>query len=316
MEARLNAKEYEVLLSRDGELTVNDFFAVNPGLPSQTVYSRISSLVKRGALSRIGRGRYVAIHKPEYKVPVTEWMLEVNEYLIKNCEGINHCVSQRGQNLFIEVARKDIQAVLSSLTGKYDKAVPKKDFDRFPAPLEGYIVVGSLVTEAPLIEMSGCPVPSLEKSLVDSLCLTGIKKPSDSIDFQEALEIYSINIDRMRRYAARRGVVNEYETSLASVDVGRVELFSNIQRYFTKTPQIERAWVFGSFARREETPESDIDLLVDYAPEAKVSLLDIIRHRLDLEKITGRKVDLVEKGFLKPFASSSAERDKYLIYER
>ena len=136
MEARLNAKEYEVLLSRDGELTVNDFFAVNPGLPSQTVYSRISSLVKRGALSRIGRGRYVAIHKPEYKVPVTEWMLEVNEYLIKNCEGINHCVSQRGQNLFIEVARKDIQAVLSSLTGKYDKAVPKKDFDRFPAPLE------------------------------------------------------------------------------------------------------------------------------------------------------------------------------------
>jgi predicted nucleotidyltransferase len=74
--------------------------------------------------------------------------------------------------------------------------------------------------------------------------------------------------------------------------------------------------VFGSFARREETPESDIDLLVDFNPKAKVSLLDIIRQKLDLERITCRQIDLVENGYLKPFAVQSADRDKYLIYER
>ena len=93
-------------------------------------------------------------------------------------------------------------------------------------------------------------------------------------------------------------------------------MFRNIQRYFSKVLPVSRAWIFGSFARGEETPESDIDLLVDYAPEAKVSLLDIIRHKLDLERITGRQVDLVENGYLKPFASPSVDRDKYLIYER
>jgi hypothetical protein len=35
-----------------------------------------------------------------------------------------------------------------------------------------------------------------------------------------------------------------------------------------------------------------------------------------LESLIGREVDLVQNGFLKPFAVPSAERDKYLIYER
>ncbi len=309
-------KEYEDLLARGGELTVGDFMVVNPDLPSQTVYSRVRSLVRSGVLSRTGRGRYQAVHRPEYVVPVTEWMLEVNEYLNNQCVGIDHCIVQKGLNLWVEVARSDIQAVFTSLTSEYGKVIRVKDFNRFPAPLEGYIVVGALVSEAPLTEISGCPVPSLEKDLVDSLCCTGSKSIPESVDFQRALEVYPVNYDRMRRYASRRGVTDELDESISSVDAGRVEMFRSIQSYFSKVLPVSRAWIFGSFARREETPESDIDLLVDYAPEAKVSLLDIIRHKLDLERITGRQVDLVENGYLKPFASSSVDRDKYLIYER
>jgi len=308
--------EYEDLLAREGELTVADFIAVNPDLPFQTVHSRVRSLVRSGVLSRTGRGRYLAVHRPEYVVPVTEWMLEVNEYLNNQCVGIDHCIVQKGLNLWIEVARSGIQAVLTSLTKKYQKVISVKDFNRFPAPLEGYIVVGALVSEAPIKEVSGCPVPSLEKDLVDSLCRTGSKSIPQCIDFQRAIEVYPVNYDRMRRYASRRGVADELDKCLSSVDDVRVELFRNIQRYFSKVLPVSRAWIFGSFARKEETPESDIDLLVDYAPEAKVSLLDIIRHKLDLERITGRQVDLVENGYLKPFASPSVDRDKYLIYER
>ena len=79
---------------------------------------------------------------------------------------------------------------------------------------------------------------------------------------------------------------------------------------------MQRAWVFGSFARGEETPDSDLDLLVDYDWSSSLSLLDIVRFKLDLEKRLGREVDLVENGYLKPFAQPSAEREKYLVYEK
>ncbi len=309
-------KEYEDLLSRGGELTVADFLNACPALPQQTVYSRIRSLVQNGSISRVGRGRYVVVRKPKYEVPVTNWMLEVNGYLINNCEGIDHCVSQKGKNLFVEVARKDIATVLLSLGQHYKKVVQMKEYKRFPATLEGFIVVGPLVSEAPVTKVSSCPVPSIEKSLVDSLCSSGPASKPDSVDFQKMLEVYPVNMDRLRRYASRRGLADELETCLSGLDPLRMELVTNIQKYFSSSSLVNKAWVFGSFARREETPESDIDLLVDYDPEAKVSLLDVIRQKLDLERITGRQIDLVENGYLKPFAVQSADRDKYLIYER
>ena len=79
---------------------------------------------------------------------------------------------------------------------------------------------------------------------------------------------------------------------------------------------IVRAWVFGSFARGEETAESDLDLLVTYDFSHGIGLLQTIRYQLDMEQLIGREVDLVESTSLKPFAIPSAERDKYLIYER
>jgi len=49
--------------------------------------------------------------------------------------------------------------------------------------------------------------------------------------------------------------------------------------------------VFGSVARDEAEPNSDIDLLVDFDPEA--SLLDHIALLQDLEALLGRRVDIV-----------------------
>lgn len=88
-----------------------------------------------------------------------------------------------------------------------------------------------------------------------------------------------------------------------------------IAEYF-KTQPIHRAWLFGSFARGEATPESDVDILVEYDKDARISLLKISRMMGALEKILNRRVDLVEEGCLLPFAVASANRDKRLIYER
>ena len=88
-----------------------------------------------------------------------------------------------------------------------------------------------------------------------------------------------------------------------------------IADYF-KTQPVSRAWLFGSFARGEETPDSDIDILVEYDKDAKITLLTISHMMGELEKNLGRRVDLVEDGCLLPFAVESANRDKKLIYER
>ncbi|MBQ2521538.1 MAG: nucleotidyltransferase domain-containing protein [Bacteroidales bacterium] len=92
-------------------------------------------------------------------------------------------------------------------------------------------------------------------------------------------------------------------------------MFSLVQDYLAGT-QITKAWVFGSFSRGEEKPDSDLDLLIDYDRSSQISLLDLIRYKIDLEKLIHREVDLIEEKSLKPFAVPSAERDKYLIYAR
>lgn len=88
-----------------------------------------------------------------------------------------------------------------------------------------------------------------------------------------------------------------------------------IAEYF-KTQPIVKAWIFGSFARGEETPTSDVDLLVVYDKNARISLLKHAAMINDLEELLDRPVDLVQEGTLLPFAVESANRDKKLIYER
>jgi hypothetical protein len=88
-----------------------------------------------------------------------------------------------------------------------------------------------------------------------------------------------------------------------------------IAEYF-KTQPVLKAWLFGSFARGEEREDSDVDILVEYDKDARISLLTISHMMGELEKSTGRHIDLIEDGCLLPFAAESANRDKLLIYER
>ena len=86
--------------------------------------------------------------------------------------------------------------------------------------------------------------------------------------------------------------------------------------YF-KTQPVLKAWLFGSFARGEETPFSDVDIL--FVPDYSGKPFTLFTHGgmlMDLQEILGRKVDLVVEGTLRPYAVESANRDKKLIYER
>ena len=88
-----------------------------------------------------------------------------------------------------------------------------------------------------------------------------------------------------------------------------------IADYF-KTQPVLKAWLFGSFARGEETPLSDVDILVEFDDKARVSLLKHAAMICDLEKILDRDVDIVPERTLRPRVRESINQDKKLFYER
>mgnify|MGYP002727136798 FL=1 len=92
------------------------------------------------------------------------------------------------------------------------------------------------------------------------------------------------------------------------------DIIDIICQYFSRKP-IEKAWVFGSFSRGEQRPDSDIDILITFVPNTKMGL-QFFGMIDDLEKLLNRSVDLVVEGDLLPFAAKSANCDKKLKYER
>lgn len=94
------------------------------------------------------------------------------------------------------------------------------------------------------------------------------------------------------------------------------EIISKIKAFMPNQP-ILRAWLFGSFSRGEETPNSDIDILVDFDhSKGIVSLFKMDGMLMDLQHLLGLKVDLVDNQGLLDFARESMDRDKILIYDR
>ena len=87
-----------------------------------------------------------------------------------------------------------------------------------------------------------------------------------------------------------------------------------IAEYF-KTQPVLKAWLFGSYSRGEERPDSDVDILVDLDYSQPIGLRFFGMYE-DLREMLGRNVDLVSERTLAPFARNSVNRDKKLVYER
>lgn len=92
-------------------------------------------------------------------------------------------------------------------------------------------------------------------------------------------------------------------------------MIPKMQRFFAAQP-VERAYLFGSCSRGEETKNSDVDILVELDKSKPMGLFQYVTMKLDLQDLLNREVDLVEREELLPFAQESANRDKFLIYER
>lgn len=96
---------------------------------------------------------------------------------------------------------------------------------------------------------------------------------------------------------------------LGATQVEKSKLADLCRRY-----QVRELSLFGSAVRGEMRPDSDIDLLVEFLPDASVDLVDYAALMIDLSALLGRKVDLVSKTGLKPLIRSSVLEEARLLY--
>jgi predicted nucleotidyltransferase len=78
--------------------------------------------------------------------------------------------------------------------------------------------------------------------------------------------------------------------------------------------QIVELWVFGSAARNEMRPDSDVDLMVRFAEGDPWGLWDFVTLQDELPGVFGREVEVMEKGPIRnPYKRRSIERDLKLL---
>ena len=81
---------------------------------------------------------------------------------------------------------------------------------------------------------------------------------------------------------------------------------------FFKDKDVKKVELFGSFARKEEKENSDIDLLIDF----KGGLFEFVKLKNSLEEKLHKKVDLVTKDSISPYIWEYVKDDIKVLYEK
>jgi len=98
-------------------------------------------------------------------------------------------------------------------------------------------------------------------------------------------------------------------TIAPGLELPQAEIAQLCRRY-----QVKELSVFGSAARGELRPGSDIDLLVEFFPQAGVDLLQHFAAEREFSEVLGRKVDLVSKRALRSALRQEVLSQARLVY--
>jgi predicted nucleotidyltransferase len=125
--------------------------------------------------------------------------------------------------------------------------------------------------------------------------------------------------DRLKASAAARGetvqglVGSLVQRFLAeespAPELARVLTVLRAQEAYLTQRGITSLWIFGSVARGEAHPGSDVDLLATFDPQAKLSLVGLASLRAELSELLGVPADLVADDALHPAIRAQAEQE-------
>lgn len=93
------------------------------------------------------------------------------------------------------------------------------------------------------------------------------------------------------------------------IDIPRDKVAEFCRRY-----RIRKLSLFGSVLREDFRPDSDVDVLVEFDPEAKVGFVVLSRMQRELSAILQRQVDIVPRSGLKTVIRDSIMADEEVIY--
>lgn len=218
--------------SRHNILT-SDGLAAEYGIKLATTRQYLSRLAASGELTRIGYGQYaLSTVKEKFPVNVPQNVVALYNELRTSLPFADFCVYSGGvyeplqhhisinRAIYVETNKDTVDSVFSLLKEKYGSVYrqPREKFMRDYVDLRtDCIIVKTLVTEAPVTEISGVPSPSLEKILVDILKdsdLEYLRGMEFRYMFDTAIADFRISKSKLLRYARRRGVYDTVQTML------------------------------------------------------------------------------------------------------
>ena len=98
-------------------------------------------------------------------------------------------------------------------------------------------------------------------------------------------------------------------TKTVAINLPQEELIEFCRRY-----QVRRLALFGSVVSDKFRPDSDVDVLVTFAPDARVGFLKLSRMQRELAQLLGYPVDLVPESGLKPLIRDDVLANSRVIY--
>lgn len=200
-----------------------------PELKESSINVYLSLLKKEGIIQNPSRGIYALkemnLYIPAIEIHLIRLFKKINkdlpfiDFCIWNTKWLNEFMLHQPFKFYtvLEIEKDAIESVFYFLKeqGKPVFIEPDADtFDLYINNSEDVIILKQLITEAPLQEMENITIPSLEKLLVDMTIDTKLYSAQQGeikFIYTSAFEKYTVNKNRMKRYAYRRNRENEVE---------------------------------------------------------------------------------------------------------
>ena len=214
-----------------------DFYrAADEQIKSTTVRWRIYSLVQKGVLQRVGRGKYRLGKSITYFPEISVKLKSIYKKISRDFPFSLVCVwhtsvfnefmqHQMGKFYYLaEVEKETSEAVFYYLKDRNLSVFlnPNPEIlDKYAPKNKEICIVKTLVSEAPIQKVSGVCTVSIEKMLVDIFCDETLFSAQQGAEmrtiFNEALAKYTINRNKMLRYADRRKRKNDLNNYLKTI---------------------------------------------------------------------------------------------------
>ena len=200
-----------------------------PDAKTGTLSAKLHRLKREGLVRNVRRGLYAAGSKREFEPDISKELAGLFKKLSKRFPYLdNLCVwDSRWLNEFtvhqaltsmviIETERDAEKAVFEFIKAAYSRVFidpTPKEMDNYILGCKKCFVVRPLVTEAPVTSSGGVSIPKLEKILVDLVCEKDLFVSFQGEELRNiylrALTDYNVSLSTIRRYASRRGKLDE-----------------------------------------------------------------------------------------------------------